>query len=399
MKKITLSSNSIPNEDLDQLANWIKTYPRLSSGPLVMEFEKKLAEKVGSKYSVYVNSGSSANLLMLYALKAMDKLRNDKIVVPGLAWATTLSPVMQLGMHPILCDVNSTDLSVDLAHLEHIFKTASPACLMLVPVLGLSPNYHALADLCERYDVILLEDACESLGSTWNSTHIGTFGLMGSYSFFYSHQLCCIEGGAVVTDDQEVYETLLMLREHGWARKCSKEKNEELKEKWGISDFNDMYTFYVPGFNFRNTEISAYLGLKQLDRFDEIMKKRHDNFVAYNAALKTTWLPSSHGDLVANLGYPIVSPNRNEIAKELMENGVECRPLISGSMGRQPMYVKEYGEKSLPNCDMLDDFGMYVPNHTEITNEDIALIAGIVNKHEEKFIRGHDPKPKTENNI
>jgi len=381
MKNITLSSNSIPNEDLDKLAEWIKTYPRLSSGPVVKEFEEKLAKSVGSKYSVFVNSGSSANLLMLYLLKVAGRMKNDKVVVPSIAWSTTLTPVMQLGMQPILCDCNLKDLSVDLRELEKIFRETSPACLILVSVLGMSPDYITILELCRRYGVILLEDACESLGSKFGESFIGTIGEMGSYSFFYSHQLCTVEGGAVVTDDEETYQMLLMLREHGWTRKCSPEKNKELKDEWEVDDFNDMYTFYVPGFNFRNTEIAAFLGLMQLDRFDELTMARHNNFTAYNERIYNKfWMPKPvDASRVANLGYPILTSERNNLVKALRKDGIECRPLISGNMGSQPMYVKDYGRKVLRNSSIVDSFGLYVPNHAELTIEDIDRIAAITN--------------------
>jgi CDP-6-deoxy-D-xylo-4-hexulose-3-dehydrase len=380
--KITLTSNSIPNADMDAAAEWLKTYPRLSSGPLVAEFEKGLAEKIGSKHAVFVNSGSTANMLMLYALKVMGKMRNDRVVVPALAWATTLSPVIQFGMTPILCDINMDDLSVDLVELEKIFKESSPSALILVSVLGMMPDYTSICELCKKYGVHLLEDACESLGS-WKSGYAGTFGCMGTYSFFYSHQLCCVEGGAVVTDDEETYQTLLMLREHGWARKCSPEKSKELKDEWGISDFNDMYTFYVPGFNFRNTEINAFFGLRQLKRFDEIAEKRNKNFKLLNEQIKNKfWKPKKPASwtVTSNLGYPVITPNKDKVVQALIKGGVECRPLISGSMGKQPMYVKEYGSKEMKNCSILDAHGIYIPNNPELTAADIEYMATIINK-------------------
>lgn len=380
---ITLSSNSIPNEDIQDLSSWLLTYPRLSSGPLVLEFERKFADQVGSKHSIILNSGSSANILMLYALKTMGKLKNEKIVVPTLAWATTLSPVIQLGMEPILCDINLENLSVDLEDLETIFEETSPSCLILVSILGMLPNYDAICALCTKYDVILIEDACESLGSMKGEKYAGTFGSMGSYSFFYSHQMCCIEGGAIVTDDDEIYQNLLMLREHGWTRKCDEKTQTELKNKWNVSDFNDMYTFYVPGFNFRSTEINAFLGIKQLNRFDHIKNTRFNNYKMFNSKVKNPyWMPpSEENSLVSNLGYPIISPNRDKIAAALIAGGVECRPLVSGSMGNQPMYVKEYGVKPMHNGDMLDMFGMYVPNHPELTEEEITYMANIINEN------------------
>ena len=382
MRDITLTSNSIPNEDIDALSEWLKTYPRLSSGPKVLEFERLLAKHVGAKHTVFVNSGSSANLLMLYAAKMMGFLKNDKVVVPALCWATTLSPVMQLGMQPILCDSNMLDLSVSLVHLEEIFKKSKPSCLILVSVLGMIPNYDEIVKLCGKYAVVLLEDACESLGSKKAYTYAGTVGLMGTYSFFYSHQLCCIEGGAVVTDDDKTYQMLLMLREHGWTRKSDEKTKDALKEKWNVSEFNDMYTFYVPGFNFRNTEINAFLGLKQLERFADISKKRDANYRLYNSLIKNPqWMPPAQSDcLVSNLGYPIITAHRDKLVESLRDAHIDCRPLISGSMGTQPMFIEAYGDNvELDTANLFDREGLYIPNHTDLTKEDIEYVAGIVN--------------------
>ena len=163
---IKLVNDTINNKDIDKLIKWLGTYPRLTKGPLTLEFEQKWSDWLGSKFTIFCNSGSSANLLMLWALIECGRIKRDaKIVVPSASWATDLSPVIQLGMTPILCDANLEDLSVDLDHLERIFKETSPDVLLLVSVLGLVPKMEKITELCEEYDVILLEDTCESMGS------------------------------------------------------------------------------------------------------------------------------------------------------------------------------------------------------------------------------------------
>ena len=166
---ITLVKDTIDNKDIDRLVEWLKTYPRLTKGPVTLELEEKYSKWLGRKYSVFVNSGSSANLLMLSALQQGGYLTNNKVVVPSVAWATDLAPVMQLGLEPILCDSNKRDLSADLNHLEKIFKEEMPSALMFVSVLGLVPEMDRVVKLCEDYDVILLEDTCESMGSKYLS--------------------------------------------------------------------------------------------------------------------------------------------------------------------------------------------------------------------------------------
>jgi len=182
MKRIDLIQDTIDNNDVDQLVDWLKGYPRLTKGPMTLEFESKFANWIGSEYAVFVNSGSSANLLMVYALKHAGLLKNNKFCVPSLCWATDLAPVLQFDLEPVLVDCNLDNLSVDLDHLERVFKEESPAALILVSVLGLSPDMDAVIDLCEKYDVVLLEDNCESQGTSYKGKRLGNFGLMSSFS-------------------------------------------------------------------------------------------------------------------------------------------------------------------------------------------------------------------------
>jgi CDP-6-deoxy-D-xylo-4-hexulose-3-dehydrase len=218
MKKINLVEDTITREDINSLITWLSDYPQLTKGPKTIEFEKNWSEWLGSKYSVFVNSGSSANLLMLYALKHLGLLKNKKICVPSLSWATDLAPVLQFDLEPILIDCNLDNLSVDLNHLETTFKEQNPSVLILVSVLGLSPDMDSISKLCEQYDVILLEDNCESQGTSYKGKKLGNFGLMSSFSTFFGHTMSTIEGGVITTNDEKIYHTLLQLRSHGWSR-------------------------------------------------------------------------------------------------------------------------------------------------------------------------------------
>ena len=178
---ITLVKDTIDKHDIDRLINWLKTYPRLTKGEYNLKFEEKFARYLGRKYAVFCNSGSSANLLMLSVLQQAGYLKNNKVVVPSVAWSTDLAPVLQLGLKPLLCDSNLDDLSVDLEHLEKILQEESPSVLLFVSVLGLVPNMPKVVELCEKYDVILLEDTCESMGCEYKGKKLGTYGLMLSY--------------------------------------------------------------------------------------------------------------------------------------------------------------------------------------------------------------------------
>jgi len=381
--KTPLVKDTIDKNDTKALAEWLLTNPRLTKGPETLAFEQEWSEWLGTKYSIFCNSGSSANLLMLYALIAAKKLKNQKVVVPSLAWATDLAPVVQFGMEPIICDINTDNLSVHLGDLEEIFKKESPSVLMLVSVLGLTPNMTYIVDLCKKYDVILLEDTCESLGSEHQGKKLGNFGLMSTFSLYFGHHLSTIEGGMVCTNDEEMCEVLKSIRSHGWDRDASEEYKNKWRDKWGTEDFNGMYTFYYPGFNVRSTDLQAFIGRRQIKKADEICKLRSDNFQKYqDRIINPTWKPATiAGDYTSSFCYPVLSIHRDKIVEELKANGVEVRPLICGSMATQPFYIERYGRKELGNVKNFDEYGFYVPNNDKITDEEITLICNIINKY------------------
>ena len=224
---IPLVKDTIDSKDIDQLIEWLKTYPKLTKGDNTLKLEETFTKWIGTKYSIFVNSGSSANLLMLYALKYL-KGNNLKVAVPSLCWATDLSLIMQLDMTPILVDCNLNDLSVDVKHLETIFISENkPDILLLVAVLGLSPNMDIIKKLCDEYNVILLEDVCESQGTMFNNQKLGSFGLMSSFSTYFGHTMSTIEGGFITTNDKSLYDILIQLRSHGWDRDLDKNKQNE----------------------------------------------------------------------------------------------------------------------------------------------------------------------------
>ena len=386
MKKIDLVQDTIDNKDIDQLIEWLSTYPRLTKGPKTIEFEKKWSKWLGSKYSLFVNSGSSANLLMFYTLKVLNMMKNNKVCIPSLCWATDLAPALQFDMEPILIDCNLDNLSVDLNHLEEVFKTDTPSALILVSVLGFSPDMDKIVELCEKYDVILLEDNCESQGTEYKGKKLGNFGLMSSFSTYFGHTMSTIEGGMICTNDEEIYNTLIQLRSHGWDRDLPENIQKSLRNEWECDDFSALYTFYIPGFNLRSTDLQAVIGIGQLDKIDDMISKRNENFKYFYYLLNgKTWTPTEFSDsFTANFAIPIIVDNKEQkerVIKDLESNNIACRPLISGSMGTQPFYKKLYGELKLPNCSVIDECGMYVPNHPKLTKEDIELICNIITRN------------------
>lgn len=383
MKKIELVENTIDNKDIDKLIVWLKTYPQLTKGPKTKEFESEWSSWIGSKFSVFVNSGSSANLLMIYTLKLLRRLKNNKICIPSLCWATDLSPVIQLELNPILVDCNMDNLSVDLNHLEDVFKKESPSVLLLVSVLGLSPDMDSVVELCKKYDVILLEDNCESQGTKYKGKKLGNFGLMSSFSTYFGHTMSTIEGGMITTNDEEIYETLIQLRSHGWDRDLSSKKQNDLRTKWNVDDFSALYTFYLPGFNLRSTDLQSFLGINQLKKVDKMIENRYQNFLRYKSNLEgKIWFPKVHHDTyTSSFAIPVISKTEDEkkfLIKKLTENKISCRPLISGSMGTQPFYTNLYGFNILQNCNKIDKLGIYVPNHDKMNHDDVDRVCDIL---------------------
>lgn len=377
---IGLINDTIDNNDINELVGWLKTYPHLTKGPLTAEFEEKFASWAGSKYSIFVNSGSSANLIMIYALVAAKLLKNNKVVVPSLCWITDIAPVIQFGLTPLLCDCNLDNLSVDVSHLELIFKTEKPSVLLLVSILGFSPDMNKINKLCEEYDVLLVVDNCESLGTMFNGNKLNTYGLMSTTSLFFGHMIATIEGGMVFTDDDKLYNILLSLRSHGWTRDWNKKDKADIEQKYAISSVNSLYTFFYPGFNVRSTDLQAFIGLSQLKKLDSIIEKRNLNYKLYLENLNCEWKPKeTNGSFTSNFAFPIISKNKNEMVVVLKENGVESRPLVCGSMGTQPFYKDMYGEEHLKNCDIVDKYGLYLPNHPGLSEEDVKYICGIIN--------------------
>tara|TARA_R110000824_G_scaffold115564_3_gene266737 strand:+ start:2767 stop:3921 length:1155 start_codon:yes stop_codon:yes gene_type:complete len=379
---IPLVKNTIDNTDIDKLISWLQTYPRLTKGDLTLEFERLWSEFMGVKHSIFVNSGSSANLLMVYALIESGILKiGDSIIIPSLSWSTSLAPAMQFGLEPILCDCNKEDLSIDLEHLATIISEKKPKCLMVVPILGLVPQMDKIMDICEKNNVVLIEDACESLGSKFNDKKLGSFGLMSTFSTYFGHHISTIEGGMICTDNDEFANLLKSLRSHGWDRDMDSDTRNSLRTQYEVDDFNALYTFYHTGFNVRSTDLQAFLGIGQLEKLPTVVTNRNKNFKLYHELLDDSfWKPSIRDtDYVSNFAFPIIHKKRNEIVKLLKDNNIENRPLLAGSLGKQPYWCKKYGQVTLPNVDDIDTFGLYLPNNHQMSIKEISRICKVIN--------------------
>lgn len=384
--KVKLVEDTISDYEIDRLCDWLKTRKQLTKGPLTVDFEDRWSKRIGVKYSVFVNSGSSANFLMLAALVQQKKLKVDDIVaVPAISWATTVAPVMQLGMHPVLVDADGDSLGIDPVSFENVCKLQRPKALILVHVLGFPCKMKEIIDICKKYNVMLLEDTCESLGSMYSGKNVGTFGLMSTFSLFFGHHLSTIEGGMICTDDERTYEMLKMLRSHGWDRDLSDESKKFWRGVNAIDDFHALYTFYVPGYNMRATDLQAFLGISQLEKLPEIGRVRFSLFDRYQKQIRNDyWKPNTkYGNVfVSCFAYPIIHPNTKDIVADLQSNEIEVRPLIAGSMSKQPFFTNVYGTKhNVPFAETVHDHGIYLPLHPKMTDEHVDFISDVVNRH------------------
>lgn len=375
MLPIKLAQDTIEHQELEQLSKWILSKAQLTKGPLTIEFEKKFSDYTGCKHSVFVNSGSSANLLMAYALMSGNYLKNKKVIVPAISWITTLSPFIQLGFEPLLCDADKDNLGLDLEHFETLCRKESPALVILVHVLGHPNKMDEIKQICDKYNVLMIEDACEALGSEYKGKKTGNLGLAGSFSFYYGHHISTIEGGIVTTNDNKLYNIMLSIRSHGWARDVEEQYKQEWSQGYDIDEIRSFYTFYYPGYNLRSTDLSAFLGLSQLDKMEAIAQHREKVFQWYKNHLGNDfWCQSSEANKLSAFAYGLFIENRMEVFTHLKKNQIETRPLICGSMGRQPFWIKSYGMLNLKNADIVHDYGIYLPIHFNIQERQVAYI-------------------------
>jgi CDP-4-dehydro-6-deoxyglucose reductase, E1 len=374
-RPIKLASETITRTELVGAADWMLAGNRLTKGDQTLEFEREFSSYVGSSYSVFVNSGSSANLLVAAALKESGRLRNLKVVCPAVSWVTTVTPFLHLGFEVILCDSSPTDLGVDITKLREIFIRESPAALAIVHVLGHPNSMEDIRELCREFDVVLIEDTCEALGTrTPDSKMLGTSGLAGTFSFYYGHHISTIEGGMVVTDDLEFHQLMLSLRSHGWSRDLQPSLKAELQKEFEIDEFRNFYTFYWPGFNFRSTDLQAYIGRGQLNRMEDIVLRRASNHNVYQNGLRDFWTQESDYLVLSSFAYGTAVKNRSEVARELEKVGIESRPLICGNLARHPFWLKKNLPLDLPIADFVHDYGMYLPNHASLNQEDVERV-------------------------
>ena len=358
------------------LCDFIMNTDRFSMGENVSKFEREFSKWQGSKYSVMVNSGSSANLVLIQSLLNLGYIKpGARIGVSAVTWATNVMPIIQLGCVPVLIEVSRMNMNV---MSEYIPKNID--VLFITHLLGFHGDIGRIIDFCKINNILLIEDTCESLGSkSENHTKLGNHGLASTFSTFVGHHMSTIEGGLISTNDEKLDCMLRMVRAHGWDRNITESQRQSLRTLWNIDDFHGPYTFYTLGYNVRPTEIQGFIGLKQLNYIDESNEKRMKTFETIRKYIaKVPGLHCPNMDVPA-FAIPVICKDvktRNFYMQKCIDAGIEIRPLVAGSMNKQP-YYKDYVSTSTPNADYLHECGFYMPNHPDLTDEEITYIYSV----------------------
>lgn len=381
--KYFLAEDTIDNGDIDKLVEWLKTYPRLTKGPLTLQFEKKWSDWLGRSYSVMNNSGSSANLLMYYTLLLSGILKNKKVIVPSVGWVTTVAPAIQFGFEPIMCEADPDTFGLDLNHLEELLKEHNPGTVILVQVLGVPHKMERIMELKEKYGFVLLEDACAAMGASYHGKKAGTFGDMASFSMYFGHQMSTIEGGIVSTDNKLFNDLLLMLRSHGWGKDLDKDTHQALKDKYNVDDFHSPFVFYEPGFNVRSTDLNAFIGIGQIDKLEWLIRRRQENHARYKELLGERFYTQKYDDqtTICSISFGCLAKDgaeRKKIVSALEDNGIETRIFSAGNLGQHPFWANRYGVFSSPMADRIHHTGFFLPNNPLLSLEDISFISKVV---------------------
>ncbi len=257
-----LQDNVLTSEDIDLLVDFIRKAKRFTQYEKVKEFENKFAKWLGTKFCVFVNSGSSANLLLISALKEIYHWNPfDEIIVPAVTWVTNISPVMQNALKPVFLDINLKDLSFDYNKIESAITSKTKA-IFVTHLIGFPAHIKRINNIIGNRDILILEDCCESHGATIDGIKIGNFGMGSTFSFYWGHHITTVEGGMICTNNEDLSKLLVLKRSHGLARELPSRYHDELKDRYPDIDFE--FLFLTDGYNFRNTEFNAVIGLNQI---------------------------------------------------------------------------------------------------------------------------------------
>lgn len=354
---------------------------QFTMGPKVAAYERDFAKFFGSKFAVMCSSGSTANLLMVAALfyrKESPLKAGDEVIVPAVSWSTTYYPLHQYGLKLRFVDIDLETLNFDLKELEKAVNS-NTRLIMAVNLLGNPNDFAAINRIIDNSghakNITLIEDNCESMGATIEGRQCGTFGIMGTFSSFFSHHISTMEGGCVVTDDEELYHIMLCMRAHGWTRNLPK-FNHVTGEK-SDDAFEESFKFVLPGYNVRPLDMEGALGIEQLKKLPRFVRERQANAVTFKNLFEGhSWLMTQREVGQSSwFGFSLVikpeaakaGRTRAELVKTLVASGVECRPIVAGNFAKNPVVklMNHEIQGSLPNANWIDSHGLFIGNHHE----------------------------------
>lgn len=387
-KRYELATSSWDDEERNAIADVVKS-DMTTMGKYVQQYESEFAKYMGSKYAVMVNSGSSANLLMTAALfyKQNNPLkRGDEIIVPAVSWATTYYPLYQYGLKLKFVDIDINTLNYDLNALEKAVTDKTRA-IMAVNLLGNPNDFTRIKQIINNRDIYLIEDNCESMDADINGKKTGTFGIMGTFSTFFSHHMSTMEGGVIVTDDEELYHILLSLRAHGWTRNLPKQ-NRVCSDK-SDDRFSELFRFVLPGYNVRPIEMEGAIGLSQLKKLPTFIEWRRKNSEYFQNKFKNNpyFITQQPIGNPSWFGFSfIIRPNANidrrKLVNYLMDNNIDTRPIVAGDFTKNEVLkyfdYEIFGE--MKNAQYLDKNGFFVGNHQFDIRDKIDYLYEILTK-------------------
>ena len=356
-------------------------------GDSVKKFEDDFSNFLNTKYCVMTSSGSTANLLATAALfytKNPKLKRGDEVIVPAVSWSTTYFPLQQYGLKLKFVDIDLETLNYDLDALRDSLSDQTKM-IMAVNLLGNPNDFDVINEMIEGKEILLLEDNCESMGAEYKRKQAGTFGIMGTFSTFFSHHMATMEGGFVTTNDQELYHILLSLRAHGWTRNLPKENHVSNKsDDW----FEESFRFVLPGYNVRPVEMSGAIGIEQLKKLPEFLEKRRQNAKLFLKLFKDhpDFIIQKDIDCSSWFGFSlIIKPesnlDRKIVVQKLIDNGVECRPIVTGDFTQNEVmrYFDYEIHGELKNAQHLHKNGFFVGNSQIDLQKEIKFLLKILN--------------------
>ena len=387
--KHSLMNNNITPDDNKSVINFLKKNPRLTNGEMVKSFEKKWSKWLGVKYSVFVNSGSAANLASISYLRTL--YNNGEVIVPTVTWVSDVTSVLYNNFKPVFVDINLENLAAN----ENLIKRAinkKTRAIFITHLLGLNGLTDGIIELAKKNKILLIEDVCESHGATFKKKKLGSYGSISNFSFYYAHHMSTIEGGMICTNEKKIYETLRIIRGHGLLRESqdTKMKKKTIKK---FNHLNKEFLFLYPGYNLRSTEINAVYGLSQIKRLDQNNKNRVKNFSLFLKSLDDEkYMTNFNSEGSCNYAFIIILQEkfrnfnfRKKFENILNKKNIEFRRGLAGGgdQTKQP-YLNYFKNKfkivgNLKNTKIVHNYGYYIGNYPTLKKQKILEICKILN--------------------